>query len=323
MRSVVATSFGGPDALEVVEDTPEPPAQEHRVRIDVEWAGVSFPDLLQSRGEYQTRPELPFIPGWEVAGVVREDAAGFMAGDKVAAMPVVGGFAETVSVDPSMVFRLPDAFSMRSGAALPLNYLTAHFALVRRGRLRSGEVVLVHGAAGGVGSAACQLALAYGARVIAIVSTPEKASLVRSIGVHDVIEPKGFRDDVRRLTDGRGVDLVVDPVGGDRFTDSLRSLSAEGRVLVLGFAGRDIPTVKVNRLLLGNTSVIGVGIAEAWRTDPGFAAEQWRDLYPMMESGALDPPISEVFSLSEAASALDFVDQRRAVGKVLLQVRGA
>jgi NADPH2:quinone reductase len=195
VRGVFATTFDGPEAFAVGE-LPEPPAQPGRVIVDVEWAGVSFADVLQSRGQYQSRPELPFVPGWEVAGVVRADVAGFKAGDRVAALPVVGGFAETVAVDPSMVFPLPDDVEMQSGAALPLNYLTAHFGLIRRGRLGSGEVVLVHGAAGGVGSAVCEVGAAYGARVIAVVSTPEKAALVRALGAHEVIEPNGFRDEV-------------------------------------------------------------------------------------------------------------------------------
>jgi NADPH2:quinone reductase len=213
MQGVLVTAFEGPDAL-VVRELPEPEAQEGQVLIDVEWADVIFPDLLQTRGEYQTRPELPFVPGWEVSGTVRTDGAGFRAGDRVAALPVTGGFAQTVAVDATMVFPLPDNVDTRRGAALPLNYLTAHFALVHRGALRPGEVVLVHGAAGGVGSAACQVAAAHGARVIAVVSTEEKAELARSVGAHEVVDVGGFLDEVRNLTDGQGVDLVVNPVGG-------------------------------------------------------------------------------------------------------------
>jgi NADPH2:quinone reductase len=179
-----------------------------------DWARVIFPDILPTRGEYQTRPELPFVPGWEVSGTVRTDGAGFRAGDRVAALPVTGGFAQTVAVVATMVFLLPDNVDTRRGAALPLDYLTAHFALVHRGALRPGEVVLVHGAAGGVGSAACQVAAAHGARVIAVVSTEEKAELARSVGAHEVVDVGGFLDEVRTLTDGQGVDLVVNPVGG-------------------------------------------------------------------------------------------------------------
>ncbi|MFC8511721.1 NADPH:quinone oxidoreductase family protein [Streptomyces sp. NPDC057257] len=321
MQGVLVTAFEGPDAL-AVHELPEPEAQEGQVLVDVEWAGVTFADLLQTRGEYQTRPEPPFVPGWEVSGTVRADAGGLRAGDRVSALPVIGGFSQTVAVDASMVFPLPDNVDTRRGAALPLNYLTAHFALIHRGALRPGEVVLVHGAAGGVGSAVCQMAASYGARVIAVVSTEEKAELARSVGVHEVVAADGFLDEVRSLTDGRGVDLVVDPVGGDRFLDSLRALrKGVGRLLVLGFTGRDIPTVRVNRLLLTNTSVLGVGVAEYWRQDPQAARSQWHEILPLLKSGRLDPPISSVFPLAQASAALRHLDERRALGRTLLNVR--
>ena len=172
---------------------------------------------------------------------------------------------------------------------LPLNYLTAHFALTRRARLTGGERVLVHGAAGGVGTAACQLARAYGAVVIAVVSSAEKGRIAEAAGAHEIVFVDGFRDAVRRLTRGAGVDVIVDPVGGDRFLDSLRSLASEGRLLVLGFTSGTIPTVKVNRLLLGNTAVIGVGSAELWRREPGYLRQQWDELIPFLESRAIDP----------------------------------
>src|SRR3954470_2673490 len=320
MRAAVITALSGPAAVEV-QERPEPAPTAHQVLVDVEYAGVTFPDVLHTRGEYQRRPDVPFTPGWEVSGVVRADAAGHRAGDRVAAMPITGGLAETVAVDGHMVFPLPDGLPFEKSAALPLNYLTAHFALTRRAQLKKGETVLVHGAAGGVGTAACQLAAAYGARVIAVVSTPAKGDVARAAGAHDVVPVDGFRDEVRRLTDGRGVDVVVDPVGGDRFTDSLRSLAPEGRLLVLGFTGGEIPTVKVNRLLLSNTTVMGAASAEFWRTEPGYAGQQWRDLVPLMHSGAIDPPIGSVFSLDEAAAGIGEMDQRRAAGRVLLRVR--
>jgi NADPH2:quinone reductase len=320
MRAAVVTALTGPGAVEVRE-RPEPVPGSHQVLIDVEYAGVSFPDVLQTRGQYQRRPDVPFTPGWEVAGVVHADAAGFRAGTRVAAMPVIGGMAERVAVDAAMVFPLPDSVPTVKAAALPLNYLTAHFALTRRGQLKKGETVLVHGAAGGVGTAACQLAAAYGARVLAVVSTAEKGEVARSAGAHDVVPADGFRAEVRRLTGGRGVDVVVDPVGGERFTDSLRSLAREGRLLVLGFTGGEIPTVKVNRLLLTNTAVLGVASAEFWSADPDYPGRQWRDLLPLVQSGAVDPPIGPVFLLADAAAAIRELDERRAMGKVLVRVR--
>jgi NADPH2:quinone reductase len=219
-----------------------------------------------------------------------------------------------------MVFPLPDDLPFDKAAALPLNYLTAHFALRRRAQLRDGETVLVHGAAGGVGTAACQLAAAYGARVIAVVSTPEKGEIARAAGAHDVVPVDGFRDEVRRLTDGTGVDVVVDPVGGDRFTDSLRSLAREGRLLVLGFTGREIPRVKVNRLLMTNTSVVGVAVKEFWDDDPEYPGRQWSDLVPLVQSGAIDPPIGSVFPLDETAAAIRAMDERQAAGRVIVRI---
>src|SRR4051795_1679248 len=321
MRAAVITALSGPGAVEI-QERPEPaPTSSHQVLVDVEYAGVTFPDVLQTRGEYQRRPDVPFVPGWEVSGVVRAGAAGFRAGDRVAAMPIIGGFAETVVVDPEMVFPLPDSVPFDRAAALPLNYLTVHFAFTRRARLRSGEIVLVHGAAGGIGTAACQLAVAYGARVIAVVSTTEKGKVARAAGAHEIVPVDGFRDDVRRLTDRRGVDVIVDPVGGDRFTDSVRSLAPEGRLLVLGFTGRQIPTLTVNRLLLTNTSVLGAGSAESWGYEPDYAGQQWRELMPLMQSGAIDPPIGPVFALDDAAAAIRELDERRAAGRVLVRMR--
>ncbi|HEU5266936.1 MAG TPA: NADPH:quinone oxidoreductase family protein [Jatrophihabitans sp.] len=320
MRAAMVTALTGPDAVEVQEQ-PVPVPNRDQVLIDVEYAGVAFPDVLRSRGEYQQCPDLPFVPGCEVSGVVRGETAAFRAGQRVAAMPMVGGFADTVAVDAHMVFPLPATLPFDKAAALPLNYLTAHFAFTRRTELKKGETVLVHGAAGGVGAAACQLAAAYGATVIAVVSTPEKGEVARAAGARHVVPVEGFRDEARRLTDGRGVDVVVDPVGGHRFTDSLRSLAREGRVLVLGFTGREIPTVKVNRLLLTNTSVIGVASAEFWADDAGYAGQQWRDLMPLIESGAIDPPLGPEFALDDAGAAIRELDDRRAVGKVLIRMR--
>jgi NADPH:quinone reductase len=320
MRAAVITALTGPDAVEV-QERPEPVPESHQVLIDVEYAGVTFPDVLQTRGLYQRRPDVPFTPGWEVSGVVRADAGGFRAGDRVAAMPITGGFAGSVAVDGHMVFPIPDGLPFDKAAALPLNHLTAHFALTRRAQLKRGETVLVHGAAGGLGTAACQLAAAYGARVIAVVSTPEKGEVARAAGAHDVVPVDGFRDGVRRLTGGVGVHVIVDPVGGDRFTDSLRSLAREGRLLVLGFTGGEIPTVKVNRLLLTNTSVLGVASAEFWSDEPDYPGRQWRDLVPLIESGAVDPPIGPLFTLEDAAAAIRELDERRAAGRVLIRTR--
>jgi NADPH:quinone reductase len=251
----------------------------------------------------------------------RPEGSGFSAGDRVAAFPAFGGFAELVAVDPALVFDLPDGVSSAAAAGIPMNYLTMHFGLVRRGQLRAGETVLVHGAAGGIGTASIQLARALDARVIAVVSTEEKGEVAKQAGAHEVVLADGFKDAVKELTGGRGVDLIVDPVGGDRFTDSLRSLAVEGRLLVIGFTGGEIPTVKVNRLLLNNISVVGVGWGAFWLPRPGYLREQWAEVRPLVESGAIDPPLGSSHALEDAAAALREIDERRATGKVVLTVR--
>ena len=320
MRAAQVTSLDGPGSV-TVREVDEPPGGQ--VVIDVEYAGVTFPDVLLTRGEYQIKPPPPFIPGSEVSGVVRSAPEGALvtAGDRVAAFPGLGGFAEVVAADPRMVFALPAEMSLESAAGLPMNYLTVDFALVRRGRLQSGETVLVQGAAGGVGTAAIQMAKALGARVIAVVSDDGKATVARRAGADETVPADGFRAAVADLTDGRGVDLVVDPVGGDRFTDSLRSLAPEGRLLVIGFTAGEIPTVKVNRLLLNNISVVGVGWGAYWLARPDYLQEQWSRVLPMLRDGALEPVIGAVYPLEDVAQALTALDSRSATGKVLLKVR--
>lgn len=321
MRAVHIASLDGPEAVKIV-DVAEP-VDDGRVLIDVHAAGVTFPEVLQSKGQYQMQPPLPFVPGSEVAGVVRSapEGSGLAVGDRVAAFPGLGGFAEVVAADPRAVFRLPEQLSFAEGAGIPMNVLTAHFALVRRGGLREGETVLVHGAAGGIGTATIQLARALGAKVIAVVSTEDKAEFARKAGADDVVLADGFKDAVKGLTGGKGVDIVVDPVGGDRFTDSLRSLATEGRLLVIGFTGGEIPTVKVNRLLLNNVSVIGVGWGAYWLPRPEFLREQWQDLRPLLEAGRLTPLIGATYPLEQASDALMSLENRAALGKVVLELR--
>jgi NADPH2:quinone reductase len=202
-----------------------------------------------------------------------------------------------------------------------MNYLTAQFALATRGSLRPGETVLVHGAAGGVGTASLQVAKGYGARTVAVVSTPEKADLVREVGADEVVLVDGFRDAVHDLTGGHGVDVVVDVVGGDVTTDSLRVLAPQGRLLVVGFTAGSIPQVKVNRLLLNNVDVRGVGWGAYAMVRPGFMREQWDELLPMVGSGVVDPPVRTTYPLEEAARALTEMAERRLLGKTVLTLR--
>lgn len=321
MRAVQISRLDGPEAVQVV-DLDEPDGD---VVVDVHAAGVAFPDALQSRGLYQHKAPLPFVPGAEAAGVVRSAPAGAQvaAGDRVAALTLLtGGMAQVIALPAEQVFGLPDAVSFEAGAGLLFNDLTVHFALSQRGRLAAGETVLVHGAAGGIGTSTLRIAPALGAvRVIAVVSTPEKADTARAAGATDVVLADGFKEGVAELTGGRGVDIVLDPVGGDRVTDSLRSLAPGGRLLVVGFTGGDIPTVKVNRLLLNNIDVVGVGWG-AWATShPGYLPQQWAALQPLLASGAVPAPQPDVYPLERAADAIAALENRTAKGKVVLRMR--
>jgi NADPH:quinone reductase len=317
MRALQVSALDGPDAV-VPAEVPEP-APGDGVVIDVHAAGVAFPDLLQTRGQYQRRPELPYVPGMEAAGTVRAAPAGsgLRPGDRVAAFTRQGAFAEVAVAPAHLTFALPDALDFAEGAALVLNTHTAAFALVTRGRLQAGETVLVHGAAGGVGTATLQVAHGLGARTIAVVSSDEKADVARRAGADDVVRSDGaWLDAVRG-----GVDLVVDPVGGDRFTDSLRSLRPGGRVVVVGFTAGAIPEVKVNRLLLTNTAVVGAAWGE-WASSRADGAREIGALVTrLVEDGAVRPLVGERLPLERGADALRLIERRGALGKIVLDVR--
>jgi len=294
------------------------------VVIDVHAAGISFPELLQTRGEYQLKPPLPFVPGSEVAGIVRSapSEAQVKEGDRVAAFCGLGGFAETAVAAEFLTFALAPELDFAQGAGLILNYHTAYFALVLRGRLKSGETVLVHGAAGGVGTAALQVAKGAGARTIAVVSTEAKQRVAEEAGADQVVRTDGpWKDEVKALSNG-GVDVVLDPVGGDRFTDSLRSLRENGRLVVVGFTGGSIPEVRVNRLLLGNTEVVGAGWGAYVMGRPELNREIGEAVNRMVDEGVVRPIVGERFPLERAGEALEMIDQRLATGKVVLDVRG-
>ncbi len=317
MKAVQITTLDGPSALEVRE-LPSPEAGDGQVLIRVRAAGVAFPEVLQSRGLYQLKPDLPFTPGAEISGEIisAPEGSGFAPGDRVASLCLLGGFAEEAVAPLDTTFKLPDTMTFEQGASIIFNYGTAYFALVERGQLQEGESVLVQGAAGGVGTAAIQVAKAFGAgRVIAVTSTPEKGAVALEAGADEFVLADGFKDAVKAQG---GVDIVVDPVGGDRFTDSLRCLNDDGRLLVIGFTAGEIPTVKVNRLLLNNVSVVGVGWGAYVFTRPGHIAKEWAALEPHLESGALQPVVGPTFPLDEASQALLTLDERRATGKVLL-----
>ena len=321
MRAAQVVTTTGPSDVEV-RDVDEPTPGPDDVLVEVHRVGISFPDLLLSKGEYQLKPETPFTLGVDFAGTVVSGPDGYAAGDRVAGVLPHGGAAERVAVPSMFCFHLPEKVSFDAGAAIGMNYLTAHFTLDERGGLWEGETVLVHGAAGGVGTATIQVARGLGARTIAVVSTEEKGEVARRAGADEVVLLDGFKDAVKELTGGKGVDVVVDVVGGDVFTDSLRSLAPQGRLMVVGFAaGQGIPEVKVNRLLLNNVDVRGVGWGAYAMVRPGYMAEQWEALVPLMESGVIDPPVGATYDLDEIGRALVDMDERRTLGKTILRVR--
>jgi NADPH2:quinone reductase len=292
------------------------------VIVDVKAAGVSFPEVLQTRGEYQVKPPLPFVPGSEVGGVVKSapDDAAVKAGDRVAAFCMLGGFAELAVAPAQFTFKVSDKLDFAQAAGLILNYHTAYFALKVRGRLRAGETVLVHGAAGGVGTAALQVAKGLEATTVAVVSSEEKEEVARQAGADHVVRSDGaWKDEAKEVTGG-GVDIVLDPVGGDRFTDSLRSLREEGRIVVVGFTGGFIPEVRVNRLLLNNTEVVGAGWGAYMMGRPEEIRRVGAELDRLIERDIVAPVVGARYPLERAAEALELLDGRGATGKVVLEV---
>ena len=306
-------AFTGPDDV-VWTEVAEPSGG---VVVDVAAAGVSFADLLQTRGAYQMRVALPYTPGMDAAGVVRS-GTGFSPGQRVAVLVPHGCWQEVISVPPERVLPLPDGMSFEAAAAAPLNYLTGLFALVRRARALAGETLLVHGAAGGVGTAAVQLGKALGLRTIAVAGDSAKREFALRCGADHAVLSDGWLAAVREVLGERAVDIVLDPVGSDRMTDSLRSLAPEGRLLVLGFAGGEIPVVKVNRLLLGNTGVLGVASREFFEQRPALAAELWGQLMELWQTRMLPYPPVEAYPFADARGALRAIAERRALGKVVL-----
>jgi NADPH2:quinone reductase len=327
VRAIQIVELSGPDGALRAVDLPEPEpshvlAPGSGVVVEVHAAGVSFPEVLQTRGEYQVKPDLPFVPGSEVGGIVRSSPADsrLKAGDRVAAFCLLGAFAETAVAPEWLTFPLADGLDFAHGAALILNYHTAYFALRLRGRLSDGETVLVHGAAGGVGTATLQVARGLGAHTIAVVSNDEKEAVARDAGADEVVRSDGpWKDQARELSAG-GVDVVIDPVGGDRFTDSLRSLRENGRCVVVGFTGGSIPEVRVNRLLLNNIEVVGAGWGASVMSRPEVEREIGAAVGRLVDEGYVKPIVGARFPLERAAEALQLIDSRGATGKVVLEV---
>lgn len=324
MRAVLCTEYGSHDKL-VLDDAPDPTPGPDQVLIDVHAASLNFPDLLVIRGEYQFKPEPPFVPGAEAAGVIAtlgEGVTGFAVGQRVTSFGVAGAFAERRVADVETVIPIPDEITFETAAAMTMAYGTAYHALVQRGQLLSGESLLVLGAAGGVGSAAVEVGKVLGATVIAAASSEEKLEFCRSIGADHTINytTEDLRSRVREITGGHGADVMYDPVGGDLAEPAFRSTAWGGRYLVIGFAAGDVPAIPLNLPLLKVASIVGVFFGSFSAKQPQIAAANLEEITRMIVAGELNPPITETFPLERVVDAFELMTSRRAMGKIILQV---
>jgi NADPH2:quinone reductase len=322
MKAVLAKSFGPTEEL-VLEEVAPPRAGPGEVLIAVRACGVNFFDALIVQGKYQTRPSLPFSPGGEVAGIIEavgEGVSGFTAGTRVLASMGYGGYAQKVAVDAASVMAIPPQMDFATAAAFPITYGTSYHALKDRGQLRSGETLLVLGAAGGVGLAAVEIGKILGARVIAGASSEEKLALAREHGADTLINygASDLRERIRDATGGKGVDVVYDPVGGAYTEPALRSLAPGGRLLVIGFASGEIPKIALNLLLLKVVSMVGVFWGAFAKAQPQRNAANLAELLAWYEAGKLRPHLSGTFPMERYREALDAVVQRKVLGKVVL-----
>lgn len=327
MKAVVVETHGAPGVAQV-RQWPVPVPGPGEVRVEVHAMGVNFPDLLTVAGSYQNLPPLPFVPGKEAAGRVIEAGPGVRrlgVGDPVMVQVENGAFAEQIVAREEHCFPMPDSLSMVKAAAMGLTYQTAWFGLFDRGSLRPGETVLVTGASGGVGCAAVQLAKAAGCRVLAAVSSTQKAEFVLGLGADAVVSTDApelrdsFRNEVHRQNYGRGADVIVETVGGELFEAALRALAWSGRLIVVGFAGGRIPSVKANYLLIKHITVAGLHWSDYRDAYPERMRDAQERIFGFWREGRLDPPVSEVLPLEEAASALETIAGRRVLGKIVLE----
>lgn len=321
MRAIEVSSFGGAEVLEPVErERPEPDPEE--VLLAVEAAGVNFADIHQRLGLYRGGPSPPFVPGFEVAGRIHStgEDVDLDPGERVAAMPSGGGYAEYVTVDARSVFPVPDELSFEEAAGVQVHFLTAHGCLFDRGRLSADERVLIHAAAGGVGSAGVQLAKAEGAEVFGTASSPRKLEHAAELGCDHPInyEETDFSEVILEKTDGDGVDLVVDGVGGEAFEGGLDALAPYGRLIAMGVASGQVPSVAVTDLLYDNLEVIGYHLGNTVRLDPGRALAPLSEILEGVAAGDLTVHIGAEFPLEEATDAHRHIESRESLGKVIL-----
>jgi len=324
MKALLCKAFGPPEDL-VVEEVPSLRAAPGQVVVGVKACGINFPDGLIVQGKYQVKPPLPFSPGLELAGIIKEIGAGvsgLSVGQRVIAFPGAGGLAEEAAVDAGNVFPMPDEMDFVTGAGFVITYATSHHALKQRGHLRAGETLLVLGAAGGVGLTAVEIGKVLGARVIAVASSDDKLALCREYGADEVINyaTEDLRERVKQLTQGKGVDVVYDPVGGPYAEPMVRSLAWMGRYLVIGFAAGDIPKIPLNLLLLKSSSLVGVYWGQSLKVDPKTGREGVAELLSWYKEGKLKPYVSATYPLARGGEAIVEVTSRKTKGKVVVTI---
>ena len=330
MRAVVVTEFGAPEALDEIGEIPPPCAGDCEVVVEIHAAGLNFADLLVVEGKYQSLPDLPFVPGKEVAGEVASVGPGvsrLKVGDRVLAFVESGAFAEQTAAAAQDCHVMPDALGYGEAVSIGLNYQTSHCALTDRANVAPGDTVLVTGASGGVGMAGVQIAKALEATVLAGIANPDKEALVRDAGADHVIDlaaddlRNSLRDQVYAVTEGNGVDVILDPVGGDVFDAALRALAWRGRIVVIGFVAGRIPEIASNYLLLKNISAVGMFLDSYRRRDPEWVARVQADIFDMWRDGRLKVPTIDAYPLEAFADAASALSGRRARGRILLTPR--
>ncbi len=321
-KAVVCRELGPPERLRL-ETFSSAPLKAGEVRVAIRAAGINFPDVLMAAGEYQLKPPLPFTPGMEAAGDVVEvnDAAGVKVGDKVIVKMRHGAFSDEAVATPSQLTRMPSTFDYAEGATFLAAHGTAYHALIDRGQLRPGEVLLVHGAGGGVGLAAVEIGKLLGAVVIAAASSEEKLAIAKARGADHLVlyDREPFRDAVKRITDGNGADVVFDPVGGEVFENSMRCINWGARLLVIGFTG-GIGLARTNLLMIKGASVLGVRAGEAVRRNPALGEVRIKALTEWAEAGKVRPNISHRLPLEDVAKAMRLLLERKAIGRVALMM---
>lgn len=325
MKAVLCKAFGPAESL-VVEELSSPEIKKNEVLLDVHAVGINFPDTLIIEGKYQFKPPFPFSPGGEASGVVSavgEKVSDFKVGDRVMALTGWGSCAEQVAVPAYNVLPMPDLMDFTTAAAFSMTYGTAIHALQQRGALQAGETLLVLGAAGGVGLAAVEIGKAMGARVIAAASSAEKLEVARQAGADELInyQTEDIRERLKTLTKGQGVDVIIDPVGGDLFETVFRSIAWNGRMLVIGFASGTIPALPVNLPLLKGAAVIGVFWGSFAQRQPQANVDNFQQLFTWYAQGKLKPLVSKTFALEDTGKAINTLAARKAVGKLVIKLR--